>query len=190
MRRLKLLYLIHLFIIIAFVIPTYGADVAKIAILDSRKVLNESLLGKKMKKELEKINAKYTADLEARSKEIQNLQKELEKLASLQETSSTADREEFDKKKRELEITIYDFKRLEKKYQDKFIEEEGERYKYTTDFIQKIVDEIGKKEGYLLIKNQRGCFYSPEYIDITDKVLKLVDSRFKRDELKEKKAKQ
>lgn len=190
MRRLKLLCLIHLFIIIAFVIPTYGADVAKIAILDSQKVLNDSLLGKKMKKELEKINAKYTTDLEAKSKEIKNLQKELEKLASLQKTSSTDIRKEFDKKKRELEIKIYDFKRLEKKYQNKLIEEEGKRYKQTTNFIQKIVDEIGKKEGYLLIKNQRGCFYSPEYVDITDKVLKLVDSRFKGDELKEKKNRQ
>ena len=43
------------------------------------------------------------------------------------------------------------------------------------------MDEIGKKEGYLLIKTERGVVYFPEDIDITDKVIKLLDSRFKKD---------
>ena len=73
MRNLKLLFLVHFFIIITFIIPTYGADVAKIAIVDSQKVLDKSLLGKKMKNELEKIRANYAADLEAKGKEIQKL---------------------------------------------------------------------------------------------------------------------
>ena len=74
MRNLNLLFLVHFFIIITFIIPTYGADVAKIAIVDSQKVLDKSLLGKKMKNELEKIRANYAADLEAKGKEIQKLQ--------------------------------------------------------------------------------------------------------------------
>lgn len=98
MRNLKLLFLVHFFIIITYNIPSYGADVAKIAILDAQKALNESLLGKKMKNELEKINANYTADLEAKGKEIQNLRNELNNLSSLERTSSVANREEFDKK--------------------------------------------------------------------------------------------
>jgi len=189
MRNLKLLFLVHFFIIITFIIPSYGANVAKIAILDSQKVLNESLLGKKMKDELEKIGTNFAADLEARGKEIQKLQNELKQLSSLEKTSSVANKEEFDKKTRALEIKIYDFKRLQKKYQNELTEEDRKRYIYTTKLIQEIVDEIGKKEGYLLIKDKHGASYFPKDMDITDKVIKLLDSRFKKDEVKDKKEK-
>ena len=40
MRNSKLLFLVHFFIIIIFIIPSYGADVAKIAILDIQKVID------------------------------------------------------------------------------------------------------------------------------------------------------
>ena len=37
--------------------------------------------------------------------------------------------------------------------------------------IDEIVKEIGKKEGYLLIINKFGVIYSPDSIDVTDKVI-------------------
>ena len=189
MRNLKLLFLVYFFIIIIFIMPSYGADVAKIAIIDPQKILDKSLLGKKMKNELEKIGANYSADLEAKGKEIQKLQNELEKLSLLENTSSVKNTEEYDKKNRMLEIKIYDIKHLEKKYQNDFRKEEIKRFNYTTKIIQEILDEIGKKEGYLFIKNKRGILYFPEDIDITDKVIKLLDSRYKNDEVKDNKKK-
>jgi len=189
MRNLKLLFIVHFFIIITLIIPSYGADVAKIAILDPQKILDKSLLGKKMKNELEKIGADFSADLEAKGKEIQKLQNELEKLSSLEKASSVENTEEFDKKTRMLEIKIYDIKQLEKKYQNDFRKEEIKRFNYTTKIIQEILDEIGKKEGYLFIKNKRGTLYFPEDIDITDKVIKLLDARHKKDEVKDSKKK-
>ena len=135
MRNLKLLFLVHFFIIITFIIPTYGADVAKIAIVDSQKVLDKSLLGKKMKNELEKIRANYAADLEAKGKEIQKLQNEIKILSSSEKTSSVANKEELDKKSRILKIKINDIKDLEKKYRDDFRKEEIKRFKSTTKII-------------------------------------------------------
>ena len=179
MRNLKLLFLVHFFIIITFIIPSYGADVAKIAIVDTQKVLDKSLLGKKMKNELEKIRANYAADLEAKGKEIQKLQNEVKILSSSEKTSSVANKEELDKKTRMLKIKIYDIKQLDEKYGKDFRKEETKKFKYTIKIIQEIMDEIGKKEGYLLIKNERGVVYFPEDIDITDKVIKLLDSRYK-----------
>ena len=181
MRNLNLLFLVHFFIIITFIIPTYGADVAKIAIVDSQKVLDKSLLGKKMKNELEKIRANYAADLEAKGKEIQKLQNEIKILSSSEKTSSVANKEELDKKSRILKIKIYDIKQLDEKYANDFKKEETKKFKYTIKIIEEIMDEIGKKEGYLLIKNKRGVAYFPEDIDITDKVIKLLDSRYKKD---------
>ena len=179
MRNSKLLFLVHFFIIIIFIIPSYGADVAKIAILDIQKVIDESLLGKKMSHELGKIGENYDADLQAKGKEIQKLQNELKTLSSGEKTSSVANKEEFDKKKRTLKMKIFDIQNLEKKYRDDFRKEEIKRANSTTKKIQEISDEIGKKEGYLLIKNKRGAAYFQEDIDITDKVIKLLDSRYK-----------
>ena len=93
MRNSKLLFLVHFFIIIIFIIPSYGADVAKIAILNIQKVIDESLLCKKMSSELGKIGANYGADLEAKGKEIQKLQNELKTLSSVEKTSSVANKE-------------------------------------------------------------------------------------------------
>ena len=179
MRNLNLLFLVHFFIIITSIIPSYGAAVAKIAIVDTQKVIDESLLGKKMKNELEKIRANYVADLEAKGKEIQKLQNEVKILSSSEKTSSVANKEEIDKKSRILKIKIYDIKQLDEKYANDFKKEETKKIKYTIKIIQEIMDEIGKKEGYLLIKNERGVVYFPEDIDITDKVIKLLDSRYK-----------
>jgi len=179
MRNLKLLFLVHFFIIITFIIPSYGANITKIAIVDTQKVLDKSLLGKKMKNELEKIRANYAADLEAKGKEIQKLQNEVKILSSSEKTSSVANKEELDKKTRMLKIKIYDIKQLDEKYGKDFRKEETKKFKYTIKIIQEIMDEIGKKEGYLLIKNERGVVYFPEDIDITDKVIKLLDSRYK-----------
>lgn len=188
MRNLKLLFLAHFFIIIIFIIPSYGADVAKIAIVDTQKVLDTSLLGKKMNNELKKIGTNFSADLEAKGKEIQKLENELNKLYSLEKTSSVANKEEFDKKARTLKIKIYDFKELEKKYKNDYKKEEIKRLNYATKFIQETVDEIGKKEGYLLIKTQEGARYFKKDIDITDKVIKLLDSRYNK-EVKDNKKK-
>jgi len=189
MRSLKLLFLVHFSIIIIFIIPSYGTDVAKIAICDTQKVLDKSLLGKKMQNELNDIRANFSADIEAKSKEIQKLQNELKKLSSLEKTSSVANKGEFDKKKRTLGIKIFDIEQMDKKYQNDFRKEEIKRLKYTTKIVEEIIEGIGKKEGYLLIKNRRGTLYFPEETDITDKVIKLLDFRYKNNEVKERKKK-
>jgi Skp family chaperone for outer membrane proteins len=37
---------------------------------------------------------------------------------------------------------------------------------------------MGKKDGYLLIINKFGVLYSPNSIDITDKVIGKLDKKF------------
>ena len=43
--------------------------------------------------------------------------------------------------------------------------------------IDKIVSDIGKKEGYLLIINKFGVIYSPNSIDVTDKVIGKLNKK-------------
>jgi len=189
MHNLRLFFLVHFFIIIAFVIPSYGADVVKIGVVDTQKVLDTSLLGKQMTNELHKLHTGFSTDLEAKGKDIQKLQKEVEELSLSKKTLSVANKEKFDKKTRELRIKIYDAEKLKEKYQNDFNKEEIKRLKNITQIVEEIIAEVGKKEGYLLIKNTHGTLYSPEEIDITDKIIKLLDSQYKKEEVKERKKK-
>ena len=189
MHKLKLYFLVHFFTIIAFIIPSYGADVVKIGVVDTQKVLNTSLLGKKMTDELNKLHTAFSDDLEAKGKEIEKLQKEIEKLSKSEQPLSEADKKKFDKKNRELRIKVYDAEKLKEKYQNDFNKEEINRLKYTTKIVEEIISEIGKKEGYLLIKNRHGTLFYPEERDITGNVIKLLDYRYKKGEFKERKEK-
>jgi outer membrane protein len=189
MHNIKLFFLVNFFIIIAFIIPSYGADVAKIGVVDTQKVLDTSLLGKHMTNELNKLHTGFSADLEAKGRDIQKLQKEIEKLSLSKETLSVANKEKLEKKTRDLKIKIYDAEKLKEKYQNEFNKEQINRLKYTTKIVQEIISEIGKKEGYILIKNKRGALFSPEEGNFTDKVIKLLDSRYKEGKFKEPKKK-
>lgn len=189
MHKLISFFLVHFFTIIAFITPSYGADVFKIGIVDTQKVLDTSLIGKKMTDELKKLYTGFSADLETKEKEIEKLQKEIEKLSLSKQPLSRADKQKFDKKTRELKIKIYDAKKLKEKYQNDFKKEEINKLKYTTKIVEQIISEIGKKEGYHLIKNRRGIVFSPEEADITDKVIKLLDYRYKKGEFKARKKK-
>ena len=52
------------------------------------------------------------------------------------------------------------------------------------EFFNKVVkdvfilaEEIGKKEGYLLIMRSEGVMYSPSAIDITDQIIKQLNDK-------------
>ena len=55
---------------------------------------------------------------------------------------------------------------------------EGKLMQQLSDDINAIVEEIGKKEGYLLIINKLGVIYSPNSIDITDKIIGKLNTKF------------
>jgi outer membrane protein len=186
MHKLKLLFLVHFFTIVVFIIPSYGADVIKIAVVDTQKVLDTSLLGKKMTNELSKLHTDFSADLKAKGQEIEKLQKEIKKLSISEHSLSEADKEKLEKKIRELNIKIFDTENLKQKYRNEFNKEETNKLKYITKIVQEIISEIGKKEGNLLIKNKRGAIYYPEERDFTAKVIKILDSRYKEGKFKER----
>ena len=179
MHKLRLFFLVHFFTIMVLIVPSYGADVIKIGVLDTQKVLDTSLLGKKMRNELKKIHSRFSNDLDAREKQIEKLQGQIDELSGVNQSLSDADEQKLQNKTRELNIKIYDAKNLEKKYQNEFNTEETYRLKYVTNIVEKIVTEIGKKEGYILIKNKRGALFSPDERDLTDRVIKILDSRYK-----------
>ena len=58
---------------------------------------------------------------------------------------------------------------------------EGMGFKYLMQKLQQdvtaITQEIGKKEGYLLIMDKRGVIYTPNSVDLTDKLIQKLNAK-------------
>ena len=153
---------------------SYAADVVKIGVVDLQRIVALSSYGKSAQSEINEKGEALMADLKEKEKELEGLKNKLEREALVM---STEKREE---KEREFRIKLGDAKALEKKYQK---EMQGLNIKLVsriqTDVV-KLVEEVGKKEGFLLIieKREAGVMYSPSTIDISDKVIQLYNQQY------------
>ena len=155
---------------------SYGADVAKIGIVDFQRILKTSSAGKKATAEINKRGKKIEADLKKKGEEIEATKNKLER------ESLVMSREMREEKEREIRIKINDFKSLQKRYVAEFKENEKRLVGRIQEEILMIIDEMGKKEGFLLIleKREAGVMYSPNTIDITDRLIQKYNASFAR----------
>lgn len=147
-----------------------AADVAKIGVIDLQKILAASSAGKLIQAELKKEKDKLESDLKQKGEEIEKISKRLER------ESMVMSKEMRDEKEREQRIKINDFKTLQKKYRSDLQKFEVKLMNTLKADINDIVQEIGKKEGYLLIINKFGVLYAPSSIDLTDKLIKKLNA--------------
>ena len=173
MRILKPVWVISIFIFFVFFSHhSFAADVAKIGVIDLQKILETSAAGKTIQAELKKEKDKMEADLKKKGTEIENIRKRLER------ESMVMGKEMREEKERESRIKINDFKTLQKKYRSNLQKIEGSLMNQLKTEIDEIVKGMGKKEGYLLIINKFGVIYSPNSIDVTDKVIGQLNAKF------------
>ncbi len=172
MRPVNFAVVISILLIFFLSGSPWAADVAKIGVIDLQKVLEISNAGKSIQAELKAQKDTMESDLKAKGAEIENIQKRLER------ESMVMSKEMREEKEREYRIKVNDFKSLQKKYRGELQENEVRLMEGLKTDINEVVDEIGKKEGYLLIINKFGVIYSPSSIDITDKLIEQINARF------------
>jgi outer membrane protein len=163
--------------------PASGADVAKIGIVNFQKILEVSSAGKKAQAEINREGKKLEADLKAKGEEIDEIKKKLEREALVMSADMRLERE------REIRIKINDLKTLQQKYMNDFKVQEQRLVGRIQKAVFEIVEEIGKKEGYLLIleKREAGVLYAPSPNDITDQLIQKYNAQY--DQQQEKSAK-
>ena len=165
---------VFLTIIAVFVCASTGmsADVAKIGVVDIQRLVDNSDAGKEFKAQITEKGKKMEAELKSKGAEIEELKKRLEREALVMS------KEMREEKEREFRIKVNDIKTLQKKYE---AELQGINKKMMNDLqaeTQKIIEEIGKSGGYLMIMQKRGVLYSPANIDITDDVIKRFNANY------------
>ncbi len=161
---------------------SYGADVAKIGVVDFQRILEVSSAGKSALAEIKSQGEKMEADLNKKDSELQELKKRLERKAL------AMSREMREEKEREFRIKINDLKSLEKKYKEKLRALNNRLVNRIKKDLFELIEEIGRKEGYLLIieKHEAGVVYAPIAIDITDKLIPQYNKKVARQAKKTK----
>ena len=150
----------------------YSADVAKIGVVDLQRLMETSDPGKSAQAKIKKQKDKMERELKQKGAEIEELRKQLER------ESMVMSQEKRVEKEREGRIKLNDFKTLQKTYRAELQALEKKLVNRLRKDILTLVEEIGKKEGYLLVINNFSVMYAPSSIDITDQLIKELNARY------------
>ena len=148
-----------------------AADVAKIGIVNLQRVLETSDPGKAARDEIEKEKDKMLQEMKEKGAEIEALQKQFER------ESMVMSKEKREEKEREYRIKQNDFRMLNKKNNEKMQGLQKELLDKIFDEVMKLTEEIGKREGYLLIIRGETVMYAPAAIDISDQLIKQLNEK-------------
>jgi outer membrane protein len=169
-RKSNILLIVCLFSLL-WMNPANAADVAKIGVANLQRVLETSDPGKSAQEQIKQQKDKMEQELKQKGGEIEELRKQLER------DSMVMSKEKREEKEREARIKLNDFKSLQKRYRTQLQNLENKLVNELLKNVSNLVEEIGKKEGYLLIINNTGVMYSPGSIDITDRLIKELNAQ-------------
>jgi outer membrane protein len=165
----------------------YAQRGLKIAIVDLQAVLDSSVRGKSAKDNLRKLGLALQEQIkskrafkEKREVELQQLRTEMRTQSPLlNEKARVAKQEAFRKKARELKRFIDDTNNFIEDAMQEFREKEAVETRRLLVEVRKVVQEVGKQEGYTLVlegnESAALVLYNEKSIDITPKVIQRYD---------------
>lgn len=173
MKKASLIIISVLICSFGFVSSSISADVAKIGIINFQKILDQSSAGKMIQKRIGEQNKEIRTKLIDEKNTIDKMTKDFKREALVLSP------EKQDEKARDIRIRKNDALKMEKQLTQKFKKLQADLLGMFQKDITKIVEEIGKKEGYLIIleKKQSAVVYSPDNIDITDTVIEKYNKQ-------------
>ena len=167
--------ILTVFVLLIF---TQSKSAVKIAIIDTEVIMKESLAGKSLIKQLSKIddsNKKYFLEYEKK------LKLEKEKISS---QINILSKEEYDKK---VLILNEDFKKYQDEVRDKLKLTKSKRDKALKKILSELnvlLSNYSNENELTFIIDQKNIIIGKTELNVTNKVLKLVDSRIKKVSLK------
>jgi outer membrane protein len=148
-----------------------GADAPKIGVVNLQTVLETSVAGKAAQNEIKGQKDKLEADLKQKGNELQELEKRLQREATVMS------KEAREGKERELRIKASDLQALQKKYRTDLQDLERKYMGQLQKDISDLVTEIAKKDGYVLIISTIGVIYSQQGMDITARLIQDLNAK-------------
>lgn len=146
-------------------------EVKRVAVVDVKQVMDESVAAKAAQKEIASIKDKYLDEIKASDKKLQDRRKEL------LDQKKVMDEKTFNKKVSEFESKVQQ-ERVAAAKKQKIVEAAFVKsLELIRDETLKIVAEIAKDKNYDLVMPTSQLLYSNSGADITDEVLKKINER-------------
>ncbi len=176
MRRIRLFLVASIIIVIGVMAkPTFSAQEDRIAFIDLQRVIHDSKAGKKAKASFQKEFEKKRTIIEQKMAQLEKLKQEFVKNSALMNPEARKKKADLiEKKEKELQRTREDFR-------EELREKDLELTQKILKEIDGILQQIGEKDGYALIfeRTEAGIVYGSPAVDITEKVIKEYDKKYK-----------
>jgi outer membrane protein len=143
----------------------------KIAVVDLYRVIDETNDGKKAKTMLESYFEKKQGSLDKKSEVLKVKMDDLKKKQKIM--SGDDYQEEVD----DLQAEIVELQNTYMKYQKLVAKREMDLTEPILAKIEKVLEKIGKEQGYTMILRKEAVAWIPEAKDITDQVIKVYNEQ-------------
>ena len=161
-------------IIITFVSGSFGvvafADDIKIGVVNTEKILRESLPAIQAQKKIEQEFVLRDEDIKKIAVQAKALQDKLEKNGMTMEETERRHLE------RNLANLSREYQRAQKQMREDLSVRQNEEYGVILDRTNRAISKIAEAEKYDLILQLQDSVYRSHRIDITDQVIKALDS--------------
>ena len=170
MKSLKMILRVGVFIL-ALTVGGYaqGAELKKVGYVDLSRIFDDYIKTKEYDGVLEKKHSEYET---VRNKRLDKIREAQGKLALLKETERT-------KLQQDMEKDRNDLLEFDRQQQTELKKERDEKIREILLEIEKVVHDFAEKEQFSLILNDRVLIYGGKEMDVTDKVLKLLNESYK-----------
>ncbi len=155
----------------------YAAE-GKIGVVNTQKIMSDSLAAKSIQTQLEK-QRKIFQD------EFSKLERELvDKEKSLVDLRGKISAEEFEKKGQEYKDEVLRIQKLEQQRKQALEQAVGVALNELRGKVFEIVNDIAEKEQYEMVVGNQNVMWSKKEMDITDAVMARLDKSLKQVDLK------
>ena len=155
-------------------VPGWAQDRMKIGFIDVRRVVSESVAGKRAGDRLQTQVKKAEADTLRERQELERIRNDLDKKGPLLKEEERRNLEmDFQKRSVTLQRTMTD---LQQELQLK----EREMMQDILKELEGVVNEFGRAEKFTLILDRSQILFADQGVDITSKVIETFNSRAKK----------
>lgn len=154
---------------------TAFAEDSKMGYINVEKAVDGTADGKKANDELQKVFKARQDELKKKEDDLKTKRDDLQKKESV-----LADQVKL-RKQMELEKDIVEFQKQGMTYQEEIRKKEYDMKKPILDAIQKIIEDIAKKDNFTMILNaKQGVVWAKNEIDITQRVVDEYNKKGKK----------
>lgn len=148
----------------------YASAAEKLAYVDLSRIFSEYNKTKDYDKTLGEKESGYETERDKKVNEVKQLQDKMNLLSE----------REKETKKTELETRVKSLQDFDRQKQTDLRKEQDDKMKEILKDIEGAIKQHAEKEGYTLVFNDRVLVYQTKSLDITDKIIEILNKGYKK----------